>query len=328
MKCLFTLFLLSGTLWSVAQTPSTFESYEIQADTFLNGMDSAVYQDGDADFPSFFDSLFSYWASGWAISSMTDGETSGYANLYSAKPGSGVHKSMNYAVGQQNAIIRLTGAATAQPLRGVYLTNTTYTHNSMRDGDGFAKKFGGDSGDEPDYFKLKIQPYAQGQLFPDSVTFYLADYTFEDNDQDYIVNEWTWLDLSSLSANVPFGTIDSLLFTLSSTDVGDWGINTPLFFCMDDFNSETPLEVLTVNRPSLSLEVFPNPATDRVTVIVSSGDPIVGEARILRADGTIVATQTIPSNPMAFDLSKFPAGVYYLNITNGNEAGICKILKI
>lgn len=328
MKRLFTLFLITGTLWSVAQTPSTFESFEIQADTFLNGMDAAVYQDGDAAFPSFFDTLFSYWASGWAISSMTDGVTSGFANLYSAKPGSGVFESLNYAVGQQNAIIHLTGAAASQPLRGVYLTNTTYTHNSMRDGDGFAKKFGGDSGNDPDYFKLKIQPYAQGQLFQDSVEFFLADFTFEDHDQDYIVNEWTWVDLSSLSANVPFGAVDSLLFTLSSTDVGDWGINTPLFFCMDDFNSETPLEVLTVNRPSLFPEVFPNPATDRITVTVSSGDSFVGEARILRADGTTVTTQAIFSHPMAFDLSKFPAGVYYLSITTGKEAGICKFLKI
>jgi hypothetical protein len=38
--------------------------------------------------------------------------------------------------------------------QGVYVTNTTYAYNSMRDGDMFAKKFGGPTGNDPDWYKL------------------------------------------------------------------------------------------------------------------------------------------------------------------------------
>jgi hypothetical protein len=36
---------------------------------------------------------------------------------------------------------------------GAYFTNTTYAALSMLSGDSFAKKFGGASGDDPDWFK-------------------------------------------------------------------------------------------------------------------------------------------------------------------------------
>ena len=36
------------------------------------------------------------------------------------------------------------------------------------------------------------------------------------------------MDLGSL------GRVDSLMFALESTDVGEWGMNTPAFFCIDN----------------------------------------------------------------------------------------------
>ena len=113
----------------------------------------------DAFFPNEFNPDFGgFWASGWAISTMRDDTTSGFGNLYSAITGSGagVGGSSNaYAVGQQNAIIRLEGNSIGKVMDGLYLTNTTYAHNSMRDGDDFAKKFGGVDGTDPDFFQTR-----------------------------------------------------------------------------------------------------------------------------------------------------------------------------
>ena len=39
----------------------------------------------------------------------------------------------------------------------VQLTNTTYTALSMLNGDSFSKKFGGSTGNDPDYLRLIIQ---------------------------------------------------------------------------------------------------------------------------------------------------------------------------
>ncbi|MBM4092135.1 MAG: DUF4465 domain-containing protein, partial [Planctomycetes bacterium] len=114
---------------------------------------------------------------------------------------------------------------------GAYFTNTTYAALSMRDGDSFSKKFGGELGSDPDWFLLKISGLNAGGGVTGTVDFYLADYRFADNRQDFIVDTWTWVDLSSL------GEVSSLKFDLSSSDTGDWGMNTPAFFAMDDLVS-------------------------------------------------------------------------------------------
>ena len=44
----------------------------------------------------------------------------------------------------------------------------------------------------------------------------LADYRFEDNSQDYIVDTWEFIDVSATSLNAA----DTIAFVLSSSDVG------------------------------------------------------------------------------------------------------------
>ena len=68
--------------------------------------------------------------------------------------------------------------------------------------------------------------------------FYLADFRFADNALDYVVDSWTWVDLSSL------GVVSSLSFSLASSDVGQFGMNTPAYFAMDN------LAVAAVPEPS------------------------------------------------------------------------------
>lgn len=42
-----------------------------------------------------------------------------------------------------------------------------------------------------------------------------------------VVNTWEQVDLSTL------GKVTKIQFSLSSTDTGDWGMNTPAYFCLD-----------------------------------------------------------------------------------------------
>jgi hypothetical protein len=96
----------------------------------------------------------------------------------------------------------------------------------MKDGDQFSKKFGGASGNDPDFFKLQILGF-RGSTQTAAIDFFLADYRFENNNQDYVVDQWTRVDLANL------GVIDSLKFSLSSSDNGQFGMNTPAYFAMD-----------------------------------------------------------------------------------------------
>lgn len=68
----------------------------------------------------------------------------------------------------------------------------------------------------------------------DTTFFYLADYRFADNSQDYVVNTWEWFDLSVL------GEVSSISFYLESTKTNSGGMLTPAYFCMDNFYGANP----------------------------------------------------------------------------------------
>ena len=172
---------------------------------------------------------WSFW-SGFAYSRETSGTVGGFMNQYAARPGSGSQGSTQYAIvynGLQGDAIVTFGAAVQ--LNTVDISNTAYTYYSMLNGDRFAKKFGGDSGNDADFFKLSIVG-VRGGVTTGAVDFYLADYRSADNSQDYIIKDWTTVGLSGL------GTVDALQFALSSSDNGNFGMNTPAYFAMDQLS--------------------------------------------------------------------------------------------
>jgi hypothetical protein len=171
---------------------------------------------------------------GWAYSQTTDTTTPGSANQYSAIAGSGAQGSATYgvaytggAVGFQAPVSRITFDQPVS-LLGAALTNTTYAALSMRDGDGFAKQFGGASGDDPDYFLLTITGRDASDAVSGTVEFALADYRFADPALDYIVTDWTFVDLTGL------GAVAALEFELDSSDQAFGFLNTPSYFALDD----------------------------------------------------------------------------------------------
>jgi|GEM_PF-1741684 len=115
-----------------------------------------------------------------------------------------------------------------QKVVAAQITNTTWAGLSMLNGDGFAKVFGGTSGNDPDFFRLTVYGSEDGVPLSESVEFFLADYRSENNDEDFVLNEWQRVDLTPLSS------ADRLYFNLDSSDVGDFGMNTPAYFAIDD----------------------------------------------------------------------------------------------
>ncbi|MDR3618905.1 MAG: DUF4465 domain-containing protein [Paludisphaera borealis] len=203
---------------------------------------------GGVSFVNNSELAFGSW-SGFAYSNTTDTTTPGYLNQFSAFPGTG-HGGGNYGVafGYHDLGENLTGNDAFDPksitqlqglpyftlptgagIAGMFVTNTTYAALSMLQGDSFAKKFGGASGNDPDWFKLTAYGSdAAGNVLNTSVDFYLADYRFSDNKQDYIVKDWRYMDLSALAG------AQTIYFNVSSSDVGLFGLNTPGYFAVDD----------------------------------------------------------------------------------------------
>ncbi|BBL73942.1 DUF4465 domain-containing protein [Methylomagnum ishizawai] len=240
----------SITLLSLSLAPPTqaatvvsdFENLALDPDSYWAGQTDPSIPQGQPNPGTFASGLASFpnemtdWggfttASGWAYSNMTDDTTPGYGNQYSAYAGQ-AHSGGNFGVDYVSGDGSPISFDQTVHVDGFYVTNTTYAALSMLNGDSFAKKFGGASGDDADWLKLTVTGLKGGHE-SGTVDFYLADYRPGDNSQDYIVKRWTWLDLSSL------GAIDGLKFALSSSDVGQFGMNTPAYFAMDDLSATT-----------------------------------------------------------------------------------------
>jgi len=206
------------------------EDLGLGAESYYDGSDGAGgFISSGVLFENNYNQDWGSW-DGFAASTTTDTETGDYSNQYSAIPGGGAGGSATYAVGFWSSFAPegpLLELESELSLGGVFLTNTTYAYVSMRDGDLWAKKFGGVSGDDPDWFLLGIQAFDAGGAQTGSLDFYLADFRFADSDLDYILGDWTFLDLSTL------GPVKSLRFSLSSSDNGDFGMNTPAYFALD-----------------------------------------------------------------------------------------------
>ncbi len=308
MKLLFTLLFFFCATFLSAQIVVDFEEFNLPAESFLNGDDdSGGFTSGSIFLPNDYNAAFMSW-SGWAISNTTDVTTSGFMNQYSAITGSGFNGSSHYAVtyafGNNNMILR--GSAAGQPVSGMYITNSTYAYLSIREGDAFAKKFGGATGNDPDFFLLTIKAFSNGILSTDSVDFYLADYRFTDNSEDYIVDEWTWVDLSSL------GAADSLSFTLTSSDVGQFGMNTPAYFCVDNvFAADPMVSTIAVNAPDLMC-IYPNPTTDFIQITHSVNEAM--DCSVFDSSGRLLCTQTIEQKKEQISLQNLPAGSYLVKL--------------
>ena len=105
----------------------------------------------------------------------------------------------------------------ARVIDHLYVTNTTYVLNSIKVGNGFSEPFA-----KGDLYKLIVIGMDENGAEAGRKEVVLA------KDDDYALESWEKVDLSS------FGKVLMVYFNLSSTDVGDYGMNTPAYFAFDD----------------------------------------------------------------------------------------------
>ncbi len=304
-----------------AQELIDFESFNLPVaiDTFYNGADD----NGDftidyATFSNMYNTTYSSWT-GFSVSNTTDVTTAGFSNQYSSFVGSGANSSVTYGVFYSNGIIVTDGSV---KLNSVMITNTTYAAISMRDGDAYAKKFGESvnaAGDDDgtngeDFLKVWVIAEDLAGNEKDSVEFFLADYRFADNTQDYIIDAWTSVDLTGFNF-----LVQKLSFKIESSDVGGFGMNTPAYFAIDDIDA-VKLDA-SVEESTLNISVYPNPVENILTV---NGE--YGIITITNVNGQIVYTEDHNSTSQ-IDMSKFEKGVYFLRLTNNNGSAVQRIIK-
>ena len=133
----------------------------------------------------------------------------------------GAHHGKNFLVWTASYVgedgIKLKQAA---KVPGMYVCNSAYAYASMTKGDNFA----GEPFNKDDWFLLTVYGALEGKAVNTTVEFYLAKGTD-------IVSDWTYVDLSTL------GKVDELHFMLTGSRTGDFGLNTPAYFCIDNLGA-------------------------------------------------------------------------------------------
>lgn len=186
----------------------------------------------------------SYW-DGFTISNQTDNNNyigNWTGNQWGAMPKGGVNgEGTNFLIGYWDAYgdgsinkvtessnyIKFADDKLYKPV-GMYVTNAPWPYYNILNGDDFTRKF-----KQGDYFKVIATGYSADSITTTGTSeFYLADYRSLNPAQWKLHDNWQWMDLSSL------GEVSFIRFTMESTDVSDWGINTTTMFCMDKLTVE------------------------------------------------------------------------------------------
>ncbi|MEX1076488.1 MAG: DUF4465 domain-containing protein [Pirellulales bacterium] len=240
-----------------------FSDLTLAADSYFNGgptANTASWTSGGV----FFGNGFTDWGggfiswNGFAYSNINDTVDGAFTNQYATFTGTPFAGSI-YAVtyfdtfsGRPVFLDLPTGYLPAS----VRITNTTYTARDMATGSGFSKQFG-----PGDYLSVTFTGYSGAGATggsTGSTTFFLGD--FRDG-KTTIVNTWELLDLMPLTLN---GQPASIGLSWASSDVGDFGINTPTYAAID----------------ALTLASVPEPAT---WILLAAGAVAAGALRRPRA---------------------------------------------
>ncbi len=252
-----------------AQYKYTFNFEELQLpDTgFWNGADTTVYKNyfGTSEFRFLNDYNRSYnsW-SGFAFSSWKNTDLATYQNQWSVWNGK-AHSDSVFGLGYVSfgysspfptnpSVLKFTKPV---KLDSLFITNSTYTALTIKNGNNYAHAF---STANKDYYEIHILPINKKDTL-DTIIVRLADYT---TNSPYIVKDWLKVDFSSLTDSVT-----QLSFDAVTTDVGSYGPNTPLYFCIDDISVESKnvLEISRTEADKVCVSVFPNPVDNYLRIL-------------------------------------------------------------
>ena len=208
---------------------ATFENISLGVDSINSYPSDGIqtWSSGDFGFSTGVAYEGTYYFN-YVVSGQKSNAYASFADQYHSAPGGPVAGN-NFAVAYLDSYtegaslnIKYSGFATYRP--GTYVTNNAYAASVIKTGNDYSRAF-----KDGDYFKLTFTGYLAG-VKVGSVDFYLADYR---NGKNLIVKEWTYVELG-----VALGIVDEIRCSLESTDTGDYGMNTPAYFCLDNFGAK------------------------------------------------------------------------------------------
>lgn len=307
---------------SYAQTNQTFdfETLSVPDTGFWNGNDKNVYDSTFGDNYLVFNNYYidygsyDYW-DGFAFSNWTDATTEGPSNQWSTYAGQ-AHSDSIFGLcyipidwnDYSTVDVNLDFTHKIFP-KSFYITNSTYTALTIKNGSNFNSPF---STAKQDYYKILITIYDNETVVGDT-EIYLADYRTLDS---VIVKDWQKVDLSS------FGKANKISFNAVTTDTGDYGPNTPLYFCIDDFEYTIPGTSIQETNQNL-LTVYPNPTANKLQI-----NSYVKNLQIFDLTGRIVKELSINSDNPIISVSDLQTNTYFIKVATDKGIKNGKFVKL
>lgn len=312
-----------------AQNVATFDLTILTANSYYQDNAGTDFTSGGINFQYDWSG---YWSGGTSYTNINDTINGTYTNLYGCIPGTAFGGN-NYATSQNGAKVTFTNNTTA--VSGFYITNTTFAWKVIKSGNAFSRRFGDTTGtgsgtsiaqgEYPDWFKILVRGYRGGNMLTDSIEYYLADYRAAGTANDYVIKNWQFVNCTAL------GQVDSISFDMKSSDVGAFGINTPTYFSMDNFTTQSTVGINELSSAS-NISLFPNPSNQNVVLNYESNSATELNITIFDISGKVLEqnnTQTsIGKNQLKLNMETIEAGIYFIEITDGMSSKKIKFIKL
>ena len=177
-------------------------------------------------------------------------------------------------------------------LNGMYVTNSPYPYYTNIAGDDFSNGLT----KEGDFFKV-IAYGVKADNSVETAEFMLAEFK---NGSLQQVTEWTWWDLSSL------GTIKEVYFTMESSDTGQWGMNTPAYFCIDRIQASNPEESGIEDSQAVNNTTELYYSANNIYVATANATVV----KVYSINGVEVISQMVSEGEIYVSTETLPNGIY------------------
>lgn len=202
---------------------SAVESFEV---AIPSGEDYALgFKNDYLKFEHFYNEEYGNW-SGFALSkcyNMEDGTFANQYGVYNTTAASGDNFLIYYYDSYNEPCDILCHYHGSYQFTTVRLNLSTFTYKSITDeeANAFARAF-----TDGDYIKVTFTTLLGDDTEGESVECYVVDYR---DGKRFAATNWDAFDISALR-----GEIVGIRIRIETTDMGEYGANTPLYICLDD----------------------------------------------------------------------------------------------
>ncbi len=190
--------------------------------------------------------------------------------------------------------------------KGMYVANAPYSYYTILNGNAYARAF-----TEGDSLTLVVHGLDEDYERTTSVRYNMAKYPVGGTLQ--ASKDWEYIDLSAL------GEVNGILFTMESTDKGDFGPNTPTYFCLDKLSVEKTIPASIESSTESTTKVYPSKFDN---VLYVKADKAV-QLQLFDINGRIMISVNLQEGENALNVAMLPRGMYVANV-DGQQIKLVK----